>query len=72
MDQEKWEGFRTVHHPSTIAYIEENWGKAITLEQFSQDHLKTCKSKKGKPSHVRHMFKHIVEQGWIKDASASV
>ena len=70
MQDEMWEGFKAIHHPSTVAHIESIWGQLVTLDQFSEEHLKKCQSKHGKPSHVRHMFKHLVSQGWIKDASA--
>jgi hypothetical protein len=67
-----WDNFKELHSTATWMWVEENFGKAISRDDFIIAHEDTCKSRKHTYEYcAKDLFKFLTKWNWIKDASKS-
>lgn len=66
-----WTNFKALHSVATSMWVEENFGKSITQEQFIKEHEDTCMAKRHTFNECgKGLFNYLVKFNWIKDADS--
>lgn len=64
-----WDNFKSLHSVATRMWVEENYQKAITKEQFIKEHRDTCMAKKHSYKYCGGtLYKYLTKYDWIKFA----
>ncbi len=68
--KEHWEKFKALHSVATSLWVENNFGKSFTRQEFIKEHADTCKSRYSAVACAKNLFSFLVKWDWIQDASA--